>query len=134
MITPVTEINGASNSNMKAAVEKPLDRDAFLKLLITQLRYQDPLRPMEDKEFIAQLAQFSSLEQMQNMNKSLEVFLQNQTAFQAIGLIGHTVEGIDPESGEKVNGAVKSIRFDGSTILLKVNDRELPLGAISLVQ
>lgn len=47
-----------------------LDKDAFLRLLTTQLANQDPLNPMEDKEFIAQLAQFSSLEQMQTLNKS----------------------------------------------------------------
>lgn len=49
-----------------------LDKDAFLKLLTTQLANQDPLNPMEDREFIAQLAQFSSLEQMTAMNKTLE--------------------------------------------------------------
>jgi len=49
-----------------------LDKDAFLRLLITQLQNQDPLDPMEDREFIAQMAQFSSLEQMQNLNKTLE--------------------------------------------------------------
>ncbi|NLV76426.1 MAG: hypothetical protein GX023_05505 [Tissierellia bacterium] len=49
-----------------------LDKDAFLRLLTTQLANQDPLNPMEDKEFIAQLAQFSSLEQMQNLNKNVE--------------------------------------------------------------
>lgn len=48
-----------------------LDKDAFLRLLTTQLANQDPLNPMEDKEFIAQLAQFSSLEQMQNLNKNV---------------------------------------------------------------
>lgn len=50
-----------------------LDKDAFLKLLTTQLANQDPLNPMEDKEFIAQMAQFSTLEQIQNMNKNLQV-------------------------------------------------------------
>lgn len=49
-----------------------LDKDAFLRLLTTQLANQDPLSPMEDREFIAQLAQFSSLEQMTAMNKTLE--------------------------------------------------------------
>ncbi|MBU5254757.1 flagellar hook assembly protein FlgD [Tissierella praeacuta] len=47
-----------------------LDKDAFLRLLTTQLANQDPLNPIEDREFIAQLAQFSSLEQMQNLNKT----------------------------------------------------------------
>lgn len=49
-----------------------LDKDAFLRLLTTQLSNQDPLSPMEDREFIAQLAQFSSLEQMTALNKSIE--------------------------------------------------------------
>lgn len=49
-----------------------LDKDAFLRLLTTQLANQDPLNPIEDREFIAQLAQFSSLEQMQSLNKNME--------------------------------------------------------------
>jgi flagellar basal-body rod modification protein FlgD len=49
-----------------------LDKDAFLRLLTTQLANQDPLNPIEDREFIAQLAQFSSLEQMQNLNKNVQ--------------------------------------------------------------
>lgn len=49
-----------------------LDKDAFLRLLTTQLANQDPLNPMEDREFIAQLAQFTSLEQIQNLNKNVE--------------------------------------------------------------
>lgn len=48
-----------------------LDKDAFLKLLVTQLKHQDPLNPVEDKEFIAQMAQFTTLEQIQNMNKTM---------------------------------------------------------------
>lgn len=82
----MTTVNGANSNDYKEyiykfdknnkteATNKPkndLDKDAFLRLLTTQLANQDPLNPIEDREFIAQLAQFSSLEQMQNLNKSV---------------------------------------------------------------
>ncbi len=56
----------------KEGKKNDLDKDAFLRLLTTQLANQDPLNPIEDREFIAQLAQFSSLEQMQNLNKNVQ--------------------------------------------------------------
>jgi len=70
-MTLVNNINSTQNNNTVAKTQS-LDKDAFLKLLITQLNNQDPLNPMEDKEFIAQMAQFSTLEQIQSMNKTLE--------------------------------------------------------------
>ena len=67
----MNNINNTQN-NVTTAKQQNLDKDAFLKLLITQLSNQDPLNPMEDKEFIAQMAQFSTLEQIQAMNNTLE--------------------------------------------------------------
>ena len=90
--------------------EMGLDRDAFMKILITQLRYQDPLNPMEDKEFIAQMAQFSSLEQMQQMNRSLNNFLESNFLYQAGALIGREVE-IKSLDGEEITGLVKEVIF-----------------------
>lgn len=55
-----------------AASEAMLGKDAFLSLLVTQLQNQDPMQPQDNGEFIAQLAQFSSLEQLQQMNKTLD--------------------------------------------------------------
>ena len=85
-----------------------LDRNAFLNLLITQLRHQDPLNPMDDREFIAQLAQFSSLEQMQNLNSTFN-------RFQAFNMIGQTVMGFtrNPVTGQtrEVVGTVDSVRM-----------------------
>lgn len=67
----IYDLGKKTNENTTNKPKNDLDKDAFLRLLTTQLSNQDPLNPIEDREFIAQLAQFSSLEQMQNLNKSL---------------------------------------------------------------
>lgn len=83
-----------------------LDKDAFLKLLMAQLQYQDPLNPMDDKEFVAQMAQFSALEQMQNLN-------QAYSKSQAYSMIGRTVTGTAYNEGANsytyVEGRVSSV-------------------------
>mgnify|MGYP000324020972 FL=1 len=63
--------NSEKKEEVTNDINNSLDKEAFLKLLVTQLANQNPLNPVEDKEFIAQLAQFSALEQMQNLNKNL---------------------------------------------------------------
>jgi flagellar basal-body rod modification protein FlgD len=83
-----------ATSNDDQAKPGELGRDDFLNLLVTQLQYQDPLNPMDSTDFTAQLAQFSSLEQLSNMRGQLEELARSQSAFatsQAVGYIGHTV-------------------------------------------
>jgi flagellar basal-body rod modification protein FlgD len=70
-IDPTTK-TGQPNDTATKKTEDPLGRDAFMNLLLTQLQHQDPTAPQADGEFLAQLAQFSSLEQLQQMNKKLE--------------------------------------------------------------
>src|SRR6476646_2000288 len=82
-----------------------LGKDDFMKLLLAQLKQQDPLKPMDDQQFIAQTAQFNSLEQMQTLNKTLTAVLDSQQLTEASGLIGKTVAAVDG-NGKPVTGAV----------------------------
>lgn len=86
-----------------------LDKMDFLKLLIAQLRHQNPLKPLEDKEFIAQLAQFNSLEQMINLNQSFEKAQKWQMLTQSTSLIGKSIAAIDTETGESIQGQVLKV-------------------------
>lgn len=124
--------NKTGENTYKKAEESrdTLGKDDFLKLLITQLRYQDPMNPVDDREFIAQMAQFSSLEQMQNMNKLLEEFTGAQHAMsmfaQATNLIGKNVK-VDRGDGEYRTGVVEAVRFSMAGPVIIVDGRDYML-------
>ncbi len=96
-----------------------LGKDDFLKILMTQLQNQDPSKPMEDKEFIAQMAQFSSLEQITNMSKGFENLQRTMGRNFALSLIGKTV-AIQPKNANAVHGVVTEV-LTGEKEQVKVN-------------
>ena len=130
---PVSDLHWATTTREP---NPDLDRQAFLNLLITQLRHQDPLNPMDDRDFIAQMAQFSALEQMQNLNATFE----RTQAFNMIGRaidasFAHTVTGewMDIE-GRVVTGVTNR----GSSTYLTVlgpdgNFVDVPLQSVTYV-
>lgn len=88
------EVNNFNKTNSLNGrkTSQQLGKDDFLKLLITQLTNQDPTSPMEDTQFISQMAQFSSLEQMTNMNESFNKIASMINSSQAASTLGRTVE------------------------------------------
>ena len=100
------------------ASQASLGQDDFLRILTTQLSYQDPLKPLDNQQFMAQMAQFASLEQSRTLNGTVESLLTIQAATQSIGLIGRTVE-ISTDSGSSI-GQVTSLRFNNGQPLLTV--------------
>lgn len=98
-----------------------LGKEDFLLLMIQQLQNQDPLEPMKNEEFISQLAQFNSLEQMQNLNKTMESLGNLQILSQTASMVGRTVEAID--TGDKtISGLVKSVEFKNGVATLVIRD------------
>ena len=100
------------NSNLELEANNPgftqtMGKDEFLKILITQLQNQDPTSPMEDKEFIAQMAQFSSLEQITNMAGQFEHLANLMGANQAVGVLGRYVEIVQGDN--QVQGLVQEV-------------------------
>ena len=103
--TAATGNTNASNTSSTTTTTKDtsLGKDDFLKMLVTQLQNQDPLKPMDDTAFVAQMAQFSSLEQMQNMNTAT-------LATQANGMIGNNVTWTNNKN-EVFEGVVKGVNI-----------------------
>jgi flagellar basal-body rod modification protein FlgD len=91
-------------------IKKVLDKDDFLKILITQLTNQDPTQPLEDKEFIAQMAQFSTLEQMMNMSGDLSKVYSLINRTNAYSLLGKTATVFD--GAERITGTVEAVSGD----------------------
>jgi flagellar basal-body rod modification protein FlgD len=117
----------AGNPSAKISIED------FLRILTTQLNYQDPLKPMDNTEFVAQLAQFTSLQENQQTNDKLDTLLNIQSATQSVGLIGKTVDV--SSAGGSQTGRVASLDFSSGQPQLGIAlDSGQTLNGISLAQ
>lgn len=87
-----------------------LDFQSLLKIILTQLTYQDPLKPVDNFQFVSQLAQFSQLQQSQSLNDQVTNLLASQAASQATGLLGRTVD-FNTAGSTTLSGVVKAVSF-----------------------
>jgi flagellar basal-body rod modification protein FlgD len=87
-----------------------LDFQSLLRIILTQLTYQDPLKPMDNFQFVSQLAQFSQLQQSQTLNDQITSLLAAQAAMQGTSLLGRSVDFTNA-GGATASGVVKSISF-----------------------
>lgn len=112
------------------AKRNELGKMDFLKLLIAQLQHQDPLKPLEDTQFISQLAQFNSLEQMINLNQTFEKTQKWQMLTQSTTLIGKTIAAIDVETGEQIQGVVLKVDMTDTGPELDVDGKRVTYNEI----
>lgn len=110
--------------------------DAFLKLLTEQLKHQDPLKPMEDKDFIAQMAQFSSLGEMVKFNKSMTKLLKNNQRNFQYNLLGKRAYWYKKvgNSRETRSGIVNAVSLNDGNYEIQVGNRSIPVAQIFRVE
>jgi flagellar basal-body rod modification protein FlgD len=124
----ITQLNSTSDTTSSSS-GTDLDKEAFLTLLVAQMQYQDPLEPMDNTEYVSQLATFSQLEELQNMSTTL-------TNGQAADLAGKTViVNVTDASGETSQkaGVVDYVVYKNGTPYLVINEEEYAYSALDSV-
>jgi flagellar basal-body rod modification protein FlgD len=134
----IEALGNVNTAVTNAAPQSTVSQNDFLKILLTQLQFQDPLKPLDNQDFIAQLAQFTNLEQTRELDDSVNTLLTIQSASQSIGLIGKTVD-VSSGSGT-VTGSVTTVTFSSGQpkLTVKTSDgavlTDVGLSQIALVR
>src|SRR5690606_11647738 len=137
LAAPVGASNGSYyyNNTTRKTGSNNLGRDEFLKILITQISHQDPTQPLQDKEFIAQMAQFTSVEQMTAM--ATEMRLMRQSIGWASSLIGKSINWtlLDSETQQPVvkTGKVEAINIKEGNQYVLADGQDVPLEQITKI-
>jgi len=131
--TSFSNVDTTSSTTVRT-VKKALGQEDFLKLLATQFQTQDPMKPMEDTAFIAQMAQFSSLEQSSAMAKDVALMRSDQSLLTANSYLGRNVTVTDAD-GQSVTGLVTALDNDPTNgVTLTIDGKAYPLTSVRRIE
>ncbi|WP_273047469.1 flagellar hook capping FlgD N-terminal domain-containing protein [Pseudoalteromonas sp.] len=131
--------NVGAQPTSTAATNNNISQEEFIKLFLAQLNSQDPLEPLNNREFLAQLAQFSSLEQSRQSNEKLDNLLAMNSSNQALSLLGKAVQ-VSSQTSESTAGTIEAVHYtaEGPTLTIKLADGsfidKVSLSQITVVQ
>ncbi len=135
---PVDGIGQVSSAPTQSA-SSAISQEEFVKLFLAQLNYQDPLEPLNNREFLAQLAQFSSLEQSRQINDNILGVMAMQASTQGLSLLGKNVE-VDTEGGQAFTGVVEAVHYNNGQPQLTIKSTtgafvdQISLSQIKVIQ
>jgi flagellar basal-body rod modification protein FlgD len=115
-VTPPANAKPASES----AAGSMMDKDTFLKLLVAQLQHQDPTSPADSTQWTAQMAQFSTVEQLSNLAKTTQAGSRSAAVNEAVGLLGRTVSYVPSKGEPAITGKVEAVDLSGTTPTLTI--------------
>lgn len=106
------------------------DKQMFLDLMVAQLRYQDPLNPADSGEFLAQSAQFTALEKMQDVSDRVGALLGSQMAFGAGAMVGQQVSWVDTDGTTTHSGTIAGVTFGAEGPVFEIDGTQVPLAQL----
>ena len=124
-----TGMFGTTGTSTSGSTNGTADKDMFLQLLVAQMRYQDPMNPTDSSQFLAQSAQFTALEKMQDVADQTAKLLSAQMAFGASGLVGKQVTWVDSD-GANQSGTVNGVTFGVDGPVLSANGSTFPITSL----
>lgn len=134
-IDAIGSVLGSANA---APTNSVLNQEDFLKLFLTELTYQDPLEPLNNRDFLAQMAQFANLEQTRQTTESINNLVYLNSSSQSVSLLGRTVEV--PNGAGTLDGVVSAITFTADGLSMDITDssgnviKGILLSQISLIR
>ncbi len=131
-VTSATQTQATSQTKAASSFGN-LDKDAFMQLLVAQLRYQNPMAPKDGQEYLAQAAQFATVERLDNISKSQNEAIAYQQVLLAASMVGKQVSGTPEGAEDAITGHVSSVVFDKGVPQLLVGDKLLPIGAVTFM-
>jgi flagellar basal-body rod modification protein FlgD len=130
MVNSTAQAQAENNTRKTGAAD--MDQNAFLQLLMAQMKYQDPLKPMDSSQFLAQQAQFTQISELQKLNKT---GTSSNEMMQASSLIGKEVGLIDPDNSQKViSGLVDAAVLDSTGASILIGGKAYPLDSVVSIQ
>ncbi len=130
--SPITSTSAPTSATGVAAPQNQLGKDDFLKLLVAQLQNQDPGNPMDNSQFMGQLAQFSALEQMTNVAASVDKLTAATSVSQAVGLIGHPITFVRAD-GSTGGGVADGVSLQDGQVTIDVGGEGVTPDAVTSV-
>ena len=129
---PISSINSAATPTMGTAPSNELDKDTFLKLLVAQLKYQDPMKPSDPQEFLAQTAQFTQVEKLTEIATQNSDSIRTQGLTTANALVGRSITYQNAD-GSYASGVVTGASIDADGVRLRLGNQTADLRAVTEV-
>ncbi|MDA8345041.1 MAG: hypothetical protein M0Z66_06115 [Thermaerobacter sp.] len=133
-MSAINPLGTSTQSTTQGSSLGGLTQNNFLQLLVAQMQNQDPLNPMSSDQFLQEMASFTEVVDLGQLQQLTQSLVNNEVASQGLQLLGRTVTAVDPSSGQSVSGTVSALTMQNGQPMLTIGSAQLPVSSVVTVQ